>query len=152
MRAFRILAAFCAISILLFAAENPFVGTWKLNNKKSTFAPATETKEMKVVFEVAGGQVRRVATGIDSDGEPISETSTIAWDGKDHLIDGPGMTVAVVQSGNSNTIDVTVKHEGKVMEKVKLTVSKNGKTMTAIAKGFNQKQRPVNNTEIFDRQ
>jgi hypothetical protein len=150
MRGFRILAAVCAFSVALIAADNPFVGTWKLNNAKSKFAPDTETKEMKVVFEAAGGQVKRVATGIDSDGEPIADTSTIAWDGKDHAINGPGMTVAVVQSGR--TINVTIKHEGKAIEHVKLTVSKSGKTMTALAKGIDQKQRPIDNTEIFEKQ
>lgn len=138
-----------AFSVTLVAAENPFVGTWKLNNAKSKFAPDTETKEMKVVFEESGGQVKRVATGIDSDGEPVAETSVVAWDGKDHTIPGPGMTVAVVRSGR--TINVTLKREGKVVENAKLTVSKSGKTMTVIEKGVDQKQRALDNTEIFEK-
>ena len=138
-----------AFSVTLVAAENPFVGTWKLNNAKSKFAPDTETKEMKVVFEESGGQVKRVATGIDSDGEPVAETSVVAWDGKDHTIPGPGMTVAVVRSGR--TLNVTLKREGKVVENAKLTVSKSGKTMTVIEKGVDQKQRALDNTEIFEK-
>jgi hypothetical protein len=148
MQKFRIMAAL-AFSVTLVAAENPFVGTWKLNNAKSKFAPDTETKEMKVVFEESGGQVKRVATGIDSDGEPVAETSVVAWDGKDHTIPGPGMTVAVVRSGR--TINVTLKREGKVVENAKLTVSKSGKTMTVIEKGVDQKQRALDNTEIFEK-
>lgn len=148
MQKFRIMAAL-AFSVTLVAAENPFVGTWKLNNAKSKFAPDTETKEMKVVFEESGGQVKRVATGIDSDGEPVAETSVVAWDGKDHTIPGPGMTVAVVRSGR--TLNVTLKREGKVVENAKLTVSKSGKTMTVIEKGVDQKQRALDNTEIFEK-
>ena len=35
MRVLRLLSAFCICSIILTAADNPFVGTWKLNTAQS---------------------------------------------------------------------------------------------------------------------
>ena len=141
-----------ALSICSFAAqENPFVGTWKLNAAKSKFAPDTEIKEMKVTFEAStSNEVKRVATGIDSDGEPIAQTSTITWDGKDHKIDAPDTTMAVVR--DKNTIEVTIKHQGKIVDRQRATISANGKTMTLTEKGFDSKNHPLNNTEVFQKQ
>jgi hypothetical protein len=139
-------------STVLVAADNPFVGTWKLNPAKSTFTPGAAPKEMMVVFAADGDKIKRVATGIDSDGEPVHENSSIAWDGKDHPIDvPPGMTVAVKQV-NARTLDVTIKRQGTAISSVHVAMAKNGKTMTSAEKGEDPKGRNVNNVEVYERQ
>jgi hypothetical protein len=149
MRGLRFLTLICAFSIALVAASNPFLGSWKLNNAKSKFA-GTEMKEMTVVFTAVGDKVKRVANGIDGDGEPIHESSTIAWDGKDHAIDAPGLTVAV--SPGKRVLDVTVKREGKVIDQIRAVVSRNGKTTTITEKGEDEKGRKIDSVEVFEKQ
>jgi hypothetical protein len=151
MRVFHALCAFCVVSTALLAAESPFVGTWKLNTGKSRSTPGTAVKEMTVTFEAVGNEMKRVATGTDGDGQPINQDSTIAWDGKDHAIDAPGMTVAVKQV-NDRTLSVTVKQEGKVVDSVRAVVSKDGKTMTSYEKGQDPKGRKLDNTDVFEKQ
>jgi hypothetical protein len=97
MRGRQLLTALCVFSAALVGAGNPIAGTWKLNPEKSKSAPGTAIKEMTVTFEPVGDQWKRVATGTGSDGKAFNQNSTIAWDGKDHAIDEPGMTVAVTQ-------------------------------------------------------
>jgi hypothetical protein len=153
MRNLRRLAAICIFSIFstaLLAATNPFLGTWKLNSAKSKFAPGTAYSDMTVTFEAVGDQIKRVATGTDADGKPINENSTIAWDGKDHDIGEPGITVAVTQV-NDHTLNVKVKHEGKVMSSIRVVASKNGKTVTAAEKGEDLKGRKLDNVEVWDK-
>lgn len=145
MRGLQLLTAICVFSTALFAADSPFIGTWKLNPAKSKFAPGTASKDMTVTFEAVGDQMKRVATGTDPDGQPINQNSTIAWDGKDHSIDQPGMTVAVNQV-NDHTLNVMVKREGRVVDSIRAVVAKNGKAMTSTEKG--NLLRIVRNTRL----
>ena len=86
---------FLSVSLFLIAAsllgaDNPFLGTWKLNTEKSKSSPGPSPQSLTVTFEADGENVRRTATGIDGQGKPIMqggpEGSSIAWDGKDHAV------------------------------------------------------------------
>ncbi len=85
------------------------------------------------------------------DGESFKEDDTIAWDGNDHNVNEPGMTVAV-HKVNDHMLHVNVKSQGKVVNDVRVTVSKNGKTLTAVEKGVDSKGRPLDNTAAFEKQ
>src|SRR3954453_19435524 len=129
-------AAFFLISTALVAADNPFLGTWKLNTSKSKASPTPVAQSMTVKFESDGEKVRRTVTGVDGEGKPIMqggpEGTSIAWDGKDQQVqtpDGPPMTISVKRM-NDHQNDVTVKQNGKVTVTVRSVVSKDGKTMT----------------------
>ena len=104
-----------------------------------------------MTFQAVGDQWKRTATGIDADGKPVDENSTIAWDGKDHAIDQPGIMVAVTQV-NDRTLNVKVKREGTVVNSVHVVVSDDGKTLTAREKGQDPKGRMLDNTGVFERQ
>jgi hypothetical protein len=151
MRACYVVAAICAFAAALVAADSPFAGTWKLNTAKSKSSPGTAIKEMTMVFEPVGDQWKRVATGTDSDGKAFNENSTIAWDGKDHAVEEPGITVAVTQV-DDRTLNVTVKHEGTVIDSARVAISSDGKTMAVSEKGQDPKGRKLDNLGLFERQ
>jgi hypothetical protein len=154
MRAFQLLTALCVFSLSMVAADNPFVGTWKLNTEKSKFAPGTAYKEMNVTFEAAGDQMKRTVTGVDPDGEQVNTSSLIPWDGNFHKIDapdGPAISVAVKKL-NDRTLNVKVKQEEKVVDIIRAAVSKDGKTMTVTEKGEDPKGRKLDNVEVFEKQ
>ncbi len=52
-----------------FAADDPNMGTWKLNEAKSKLTPG-EGKNTTVVYEAAGDQVKVIIDGTDKDGKP----------------------------------------------------------------------------------
>ena len=52
-----------------FAADDPQMGTWKLNEAKSKTSPDTE-KLSTVVYEAVGDQVKCTIDGTDKDGKP----------------------------------------------------------------------------------
>jgi hypothetical protein len=149
----RLTAVFCILSIVSAAADNPFVGTWKLNTAKSKGTPGTMSKEETVVFETDGSGVKRTVTGVDADGQKINLSATIPWDGMEHKVDGPmGPAMVAVKSVNDRTLNVTVNVNGKVVSSGRVVVSKDGKTMTGHFKGEDPKGRKFDNVEIFDRQ
>ena len=151
MQGWKCLTTICVFSTALFAADSPFVGTWKLNIAKSKFSPGTAAKELTVKFEAVGSEFKRTATGVDAEGQPISQDSTVAWDGVDHKIDLPGGTVAV-KIVSDHALDFTLKVEGKVIDTGRAIVSKSGKTMTLTEKGEDTKGLKVDNVEVFDKQ
>jgi hypothetical protein len=148
----------CLMASTLFSADNPFLGTWKLNAARSKSSPGPPPKELTVKFDMVGEKVRRKATGVDGDGKPIAQGGkdgdAIMWDGKDHPVTSPPgqeMTVAVKRV-NDHTSDVTVKQNGKVMVTIRSVVSKDGKTMTNTANGVNEKGEKIHGVEVLDKQ
>src|SRR4051812_14030653 len=153
MRGLDLIALSCVFSVGLVAADNAFLGTWKLNVAKSKGTPGTMSKEETVVFAADGNGVKRTATGVDADGQKIDMSATIPWDGKEHKVDGPtGPAMVAVKSINDQTLNVTVKVNDKVVSTGRVVVSKEGKTMTASFKGEDPKGRKFDNTEVFEKQ
>jgi len=67
-RTFVLTAALCFIGVGVCFAQNPFMGTWKLNEAKSTLAPGMP-KNNEVVYEPEGidvkvtREIRRITSG-----------------------------------------------------------------------------------------
>jgi hypothetical protein len=144
----------CVFAGTLVASDNLFLGTWKLNTTKSKYSPGPAPKEVTVKFEQDGGNIHRVVTGTKSDGSNINEDSSIPWDGKDHLVTKPPeppITVAVTQV-DARTVEVVVKQDGKVTDKVHGVVSKDGKTVKSTDTGVNEKGQKVHNIEVLEKQ
>jgi hypothetical protein len=138
----------------MIAADNPFLGTWKLNTEKSKYSPGPGPKEATVKFEQDGDKIHRVLTGTNGDGAPLNEDSSIPWDGKEHLVTtppAPPIMVAVTEL-NPHTLHVLVKQEGKLIDTIHVVASKDGKTVTATDTGVNEKGEKVHNVEILEKQ
>src|SRR5438309_11145374 len=70
-----------------FAADDPNMGTWTLNETKSTTAPGAE-KLTTVVYEAAGDRVTVTLDGTDAYGKPIRSEWTGTFDGKGYGVTG----------------------------------------------------------------
>jgi hypothetical protein len=153
MRGLHLVGVFCVFSVALVAADNAFLGTWKLNVAKSKGTPGTMSKDETVVFASDGHGVKRTVTGIDADGQKINMSATIPWDGNAHKVDGPtGPIMVAVKSVDERTLSVTVKSNDKVVSSGRVVLSRDGKTMTASFKGEDPKGRKIDNVEVYDKQ
>jgi hypothetical protein len=142
------------IPISLLAAENPFLGTWKLNPAKSKSSPTPVPKELTVTFEQDGDKIRRTANGIDGEGNPVKQTGSIAWDGKDHEIkapDGSPRQVAVKHVSDRERA-ITVKRDGQVVTKMRTVISKDGTTMTNTSDGVTDKGEKYHAVTVYEKQ
>ena len=82
------------LSVLLFVAAaaicfagNPTLGTWKLNESKSTFGDGAG-KSTLVVWEKVGDQQKCTVDGTDADGKKTHSEWTGKMDGKFYAITG----------------------------------------------------------------
>ena len=69
-----------------FAAD-PNVGTWKLNEAKSKFAPGA-VENLTVVYTAVGDNYKCVVDGVDGAGKPSHNEWTGKFDGKDYPVVG----------------------------------------------------------------
>src|ERR1700730_5795183 len=73
--------AFC------WAADDPMMGTWKLNEAKSKIAPGAP-KNSTVVYATAGDQIKVTVDGTDAEGKSIHSEWTGKFDGKAYTVTG----------------------------------------------------------------
>src|SRR5262245_48188616 len=69
------------------AADDAFLGTWKLNEAKSKIRPGSP-KSTTVVYEAAGDSVKITTDGTDTKGSPAHSEWTGKFDGKDYSVSG----------------------------------------------------------------
>ena len=79
--------ALCFFAAALCFADDPQMGTWKLNEAKSKFAPGVP-KNHTVVYETVGDNVKITADGTDKDGKATHNEWTGKFDGKDYPVTG----------------------------------------------------------------
>src|SRR6202162_1257570 len=80
--------ALCFVTAAVcFASTSVQMGTWKLNEAKSKFAPGA-AKNHTVVYEAAGDNVKVTVDGTDRDGKPTHNEWTGKFDGKDYPVTG----------------------------------------------------------------
>src|SRR5438105_12945006 len=92
-----------------FAADDPYMGTWKLNETKSKTAPGME-KLTTVVYEAAGDQVKVTIDGTDANGTPIHNEGTGKFDGKDYAVTGdPTSDMRAYNKVDAPTLKITVQ-------------------------------------------
>ncbi len=150
MRGLKLLTLIWSLSAALIAADNPFIGTWTLNVAKCKYTVGQPQKELTVTFQQDGAKIKRTAIGTESDGTPIKEEDSRAWDGKYHAFDPPIIMVAVTRVGD-RTLDVKVKQNGKIIDRSTMIVSPDGKTMTATRNGKDEQGHPFVGTDVFDK-
>ena len=113
-RIFQLILACCLLTPALWAADNPFLGKWKLNPSKSRFPD-----EMKVTPSGANKYVFDF-------GAP--QTETIATDGTDQA--GIYGTTLAVTVEDANTWKVVRKKDGKTLLTATWKLSPDGKTLS----------------------
>ena len=147
------LVVFCAAVAISFAADaNPNMGTWKLNEAKSKFAPGAQ-KNHTVVYASSGQGWVVLVYGVDKDGKPEHNVWMGNFDGVDYAVTGdPNYDMRSYSVIDPNTMDMTIKKGGKVVGTGKISVSKDGKSRTVTTKGVNAGDSAFNNFAVYDKQ
>ena len=128
--------AFGAASLLGAGAVNTS-GTWKLNLQKSDYGKHPKPKDITVEVEHKEPSLKYTVTGTDGEGKSLNIQFSGAIDGKDYPITGAPNNVAKVSAKRVNdttTESVGKSADGKVLENVTVTISRDGKTLTRVAK------------------
>ena len=135
---------------------NPLIGTWTLNIAKSTFSPGPPPKSpaTRTYTQNGDGLKHVISGGVNADGSAQTNQSWAAhFDGKDYpMVGNPRSDMVTITMVGASTMDFTSKKGGKVTGTTRLTVSKDGKTMTRWTGGTNAAGLPVSNFLVFDKQ
>ena len=120
----------------LAAAENPFLGDWKLDPSKSDFTGETFKLE-----DAGNGKVRYSGGG---------QSFTMYTDGKEH----PSLYGHMVslKKIDDKTWERTTRFRGKTLSTTTMKVSDDGKTLTEDVKGTRPDGSSFNETDVFDKQ
>lgn len=148
------LLVFCCSS--LFAQNNPFEGTWKLNVSKSKFEPGPAPKSLTRTIVAQSEGAKYTFDGIAADGKPISYSFTVKYDGKDYPVSGTGMpsgadSIAIRLIG-TNKAEAIQKKAGKELGKAEAEVSKDGKITTVTTNGTTVDGRKLHSESVYDKQ
>jgi len=130
-------------------AQNPHMGSWKLNEEKSKFAPGA-TKNQTVVYETAGDSVKVIVDGVDSAGAAVHHEWTGKFDNKFYPVTGdPASDMRSYRKINKHTMALTGKKDSKVSVTGRITVTANGRTRTVTTTAAGSK---VSNRAVYDKQ
>jgi hypothetical protein len=153
MRTAVLLLAVFGLAGLLCAAS-PFAGTWKLNVAKSKFNPPSSTlKSNTVKIEDQDNGLKFTMDVVDATGAVIHSEEAPKFDGKDYPIKGsPTTDTVTLRRIDTNTFEHVSKKGGKEVERVRVVISKDGKTSTVTAKSKDAKGQEITSISIYEKQ
>jgi hypothetical protein len=147
------LAAFFAVAVLCLAADaNPNMGTWKLNESKSKFAPGAQ-KNTTVVYEAAGDSIKVTVDGVDKDGKATHNVWTGKFDGKDYPVTGEAnYDSRSYTKVDDHTMNMNLKKGATLVGTGKIVVSADGKSRTVTTASSDPKNTAMTATAVYDKQ
>jgi len=146
----RILLAIAALVVLQTPAA--WIGTWRLNSSKSTGVSNSQYKRitlkiepwedgLRVMYDMVG--IRGGVTHVEWNG---------GFDNKDYPVQG----IDYVMTNAYNRIDdrnysIVTKRDGRISTTVKVSISSDGRTLTAVTTGKNAQGQEASTTAVYDK-
>jgi hypothetical protein len=115
------------LAVIVIAADDPFIGTWKMNPAK-TKSSNPAFKSYSITFSVQEGVFKNYEDIVDADGRAFQRSWTGKCDGKEFPMTAPDVDVQSCTQPNANTADYVCKKNGKVVWSGRTVISKDGKT------------------------
>ena len=135
------------------SANDPMIGTWKLNVSKSNFTPGPAPKSAINKFEPWEDGIKATIDLVNGQGNRVHLEVAARFDGKDYPIKGSSMADAIsLKRVNERQIDAVEKNDGKIVMTGKSVISADGKTSTVMQTGTDPQGRAINNVVIYDKQ
>jgi hypothetical protein len=146
------LAVWFAAGALCLAAE-PQMGTWKLNEAKSKFAPGRGKNTMVVYEDAMEGKVKITTDGVDANGKPTHSEWTGKFDGKDYSVTGDSNAdMRSYTKVDDRILDFTVKKGGKITVTGRVSVTADGKSRTVTTTGTDAEGKKFKNMAVYDKE
>ena len=142
----------CFVGLAASFAENPNMGTWKLNEAKSKL-PAGMMKNTLVVYTADGDSIKVVTDGTDGKGNPMHTEWTGKFDGKDYPLSGdPTADSRSYKKVNERILTLANMKDGNVTTSGRIVVSADGKTRKLTVSAKDSAGKQIMSTAIYDKQ
>ena len=153
MNTTRIATVTVPLSFILTAvsfAANPYIGTWKFNDAKSKMRPEV-TRNSTITYEEQGDYLKVTMDGTNS-GKRIYGVWVGKFDGKAYPVKGnPYHDAEGMRVINDHTLFIQGLKDGKVMWWGTITISKDGKTRTALLHSIDSHGKKQTVRKVYDR-
>ena len=144
--------AFCLSVVAVSFADNPNIGTWKLNDAKSKI-PAGVSKNTTVTYTADGDNLKAVLDGVDGKGNPTHSEWIGKFDGKDYPVTGdPNVDSRSITKVDEHHYKVASKKDGKVVQSGNIVLAPDGKSRTLTTSGTNAAGKKTSATYIYDKE
>ena len=144
--------AICLLGLTLCFAEDANMGTWKLNEAKSKIGKKVP-KDITVVYEAAGEDVKATVDGVDAEGKPTHSEWTGKFDGKDYPVKGdPNSDLRSYTRIDDHTLGFNVKKGGKITASGRIVVSADGKSRAVTMRGTDPTGKKFPRHSVYDKQ
>ena len=151
MRKAMLLLAVFGLAGFLYSADNPFIGTWKINVAKSKGTDLPKSETVKTVAQ--GNELKTTIDTVDAQGKAIHTDWVGKWDGKDYPVKGdPDADMSATTKIDANTISVVNKKAGKEVVTYRVTISKDGKNSTVVGTAKDAKGQEMKFNLVYDKQ
>lgn len=142
----------CLVGLTLCFAQDPNMGTWKLDEAKSQLTGGAP-KNHTVIYEAAGDNIKVTVHGADADGRPSHNEWVGKFDGQDYAVTGdPTSDVRSYKQIDDHTLELTIKKGGAVTTTGRIAVSPDGKTRTVTLSGTDSRGKKFESTAVYDKQ
>jgi hypothetical protein len=140
------------VGLAMCSAQNPMLGTWRLNEAKSKI-PAGSSKNLTVKYEAAGDSMKATIDGVDGQGKPTHTEWTGKFDGKDYPVSGdPTADTRSIKQVDAHNYQLTVKKAGKVTMTGKAVISADGMSRTINVSGKDSMGMKTEASSVYDKQ
>jgi hypothetical protein len=146
-------ACLLAISATLRAQSE--VGSWKLNTVESRFSGIEAPKRVTMTLQPIDGGIMNHTQGVSANGSPINFTYSAKYDGTETAITGSGAwngsDAVALKRVDANTIELTYKKSGTVVNKGRISISPDAKVMTITAQGTSPDGKPTDVRIVYEK-
>jgi hypothetical protein len=144
--------AVLSIPLGLFAADDPMMGTWKLNVPKSQLGNPIPKSIIRRHIPIPGG-VKVVQDRVNAEGKASTGEFTVMFDGKDYPISGdPYVDTLSLKRVGQYRVDGIGRKGDKIATTFRWQVSKDGKTLTYSTERLYPPERVGTIIQILDKQ
>jgi hypothetical protein len=142
----------CLLAATVSFAQNPNIGTWKLNEAKSKI-PAGVGKNTTVVYSTEGSDIKVTTDGVDAAGQPSHAEWTGKFDGKPYPVTGdPNVTYRAVKPKGNHTLLLANMKGDKTVSNGKVELAKDGKSRTLEITYFGAGGKKTHAKYVYDKQ
>lgn len=148
----------CVVGMAAWAADDPQIGSWKLDLAKSKYVTATAPTS-SVATVVADGKdgVSLTVDMVTAKGEKFVIHYAAQYDGKPYprTETGPGAIAGqnvTLKRVGARTVERVVYLDGKPVGTETWAISEDGKTRTVTQSGTDAHGKPIDNLQVYVRQ
>ena len=141
------------LAIALWAADDPIVGTWKLNLAKSNAEAGATFKSGIAKIQQSPGGIKITTDLVSAEGMPIHTEFTGKYDGMDYPVTGdPYSDTISIRRIDPNHADTIWKKGGTVVATARNEFSIDGRTWTETISTRGAQGSPVTIVAVYDKQ